>query len=177
MIINDRFVVFAGHCESVFTPHRPRSTSRATLIRDGTIYSEYIELRRVFVHPGFKHPSLYNDIAVGQLGRRILYDFDKYGDSPACLSDGKKNIDGLEAVVQGYGTTETGKPSDQLIAAKVTMISNANCAKRLIGNTTDDSDLQTDLQLTLKYGLNNQLMCTEGIYNATIKFHSVTELS
>ena len=28
-----------------------------------------IEIRRVFVHPGFKFPSLYDDIAVAELGK------------------------------------------------------------------------------------------------------------
>ena len=43
-------------------------TVRTILVRDGTIYEETIEIRRVFVHPGFKFPSLYDDIAVAELG-------------------------------------------------------------------------------------------------------------
>jgi len=37
-------------------------------MRDGTDYKESVEIRRVFVHPGFQFPSLYNDIAVAELG-------------------------------------------------------------------------------------------------------------
>ena len=46
-------------------------TVRTILVRDGTIYEETIEIRRVFVHPGFKFPSLYDDIAVAELGYKI----------------------------------------------------------------------------------------------------------
>ena len=44
-------------------------TVRTIIVRDGTIYEEKIEIRRVFVHPGFKFPSLYDDIAVAELGK------------------------------------------------------------------------------------------------------------
>ena len=35
-------------------------------------------------------------------GRRVLYDYGKFGDSPACLSTGK-DISGRSGVWQGYG--------------------------------------------------------------------------
>ena len=41
---------------------------RTIIVRDGTIYEETIEIRRVFVHPGFRFPSLYDDIAIAELG-------------------------------------------------------------------------------------------------------------
>ena len=44
-------------------------TVRTIIVRDGTIYEEKIEIRRVFVHPGFQFPSLYDDIAIAELGR------------------------------------------------------------------------------------------------------------
>ena len=46
-------------------------TVRTILVRDGTHFEETIEIRRVFVHPGFKFPSLYDDIAVAELGKKI----------------------------------------------------------------------------------------------------------
>ena len=46
-------------------------------------------MRRFFKHPFYIYPELYHDIAVVELGRRIEYDFDKFGDSPACLDQGK----------------------------------------------------------------------------------------
>ena len=46
-------------------------------IRDNTEYKEDIEYKNVFVHPSYQFPSLYDDIAVVELGRRIHYDYDK----------------------------------------------------------------------------------------------------
>ena len=42
-------------------------------------------------------------------GRRIIYDYDKYGDTPACLGKQDQVLDGKIAVSQGYGLTENGK--------------------------------------------------------------------
>ena len=41
---------------------------KTIIIRDGTIDQDQIEIRRVFKHPNFKFPSLYDDIAVAELG-------------------------------------------------------------------------------------------------------------
>jgi len=182
VIINDKFIVFAGHCDVAFNPESSSSKLKAIVIRDGTKFKEFIELRRVFTHPWFKFPSLYDDIAVGELGRRIVYDYGVYGDSPACFSDGTgsdseavaraKGPKGLEAEVQGYGYTETGRTSDVLISAKVRVMSNADCAASLHGNTTDDLLLQSRLASALKNGVNNQLICTEGIYNKTLDIYT-----
>ena len=38
-------------------------------LRSNTDFAEKIEYRRTFVHPGYKPPSLYNDIAVVELGQ------------------------------------------------------------------------------------------------------------
>ena len=51
-----------------FSPD-PQTNIRAIILRDGTDSKENIEIRRVFVHPSFEFPSLYNDIAVAELGK------------------------------------------------------------------------------------------------------------
>ena len=40
-----------------------------------------------------------------KLGRRVIYDFDKFGDSPACISSGAP-IEGKTGTSQGLGYTE-----------------------------------------------------------------------
>ena len=45
---------------------------KTIIIRDGTINQDQIEIRRVFKHPNFKFPSLYDDIAVAELGSLIF---------------------------------------------------------------------------------------------------------
>ena len=44
--------------------------------RDNTEFKELIEIKRVYQHPNYNYPTLYDDIAVVELGRRIVYDFD-----------------------------------------------------------------------------------------------------
>ena len=71
-------------------------------IRDLTQYKSVVEIKKVYRHPLYKAPSLYNDLAVGEFGRRLEYDFDKFGDSPTCLSNNSedKDIEGQVATVQ-----------------------------------------------------------------------------
>ena len=46
-------------------------------IRDNTQNKELIEMKKAYIHPHYTYPSLYDDIAVVELGRRIVYDYDK----------------------------------------------------------------------------------------------------
>ena len=38
---------------------------------------ELLEMKKVYTHPNYVYPSLYDDIAVVELGRRIVYDYEK----------------------------------------------------------------------------------------------------
>jgi hypothetical protein len=51
-----------------FSPD-PRSNIRSIILRSEDDIKEVFEIRRVFVHPGFTFPKLYNDIAVAELGK------------------------------------------------------------------------------------------------------------
>ena len=42
-------------------------------------------------------------------GRRIKFDYDKFGHSPSCLGTNTNIANGKEAQVQGYGRAEDGK--------------------------------------------------------------------
>ena len=55
------------------------SQIKVNTIRDGTPFKEVIEIKRVYQHPNYQYPKLYDDIAVVELGRRIAYDYDKVG--------------------------------------------------------------------------------------------------
>ena len=67
--------------------------------RDKTGNIETIEQKRVFKHPLYKFPTLYNDVAIVELGRRIEYNYDKFGDSPDCMDQQKyDNVDKLATV-------------------------------------------------------------------------------
>lgn len=49
-------------------------------IRDNTKFKEKIEIKRIYLHPDYVFPELYNDVAVLELGRRIPFDYEKVRD-------------------------------------------------------------------------------------------------
>ena len=81
----------AAHCfdDIQATGQQQAFKLRSHTLRDDTVYEEQIELKRHFKHPLYKYPTLYNDIAIAELGRRIEYNYDRYGDTPTCLDQGK----------------------------------------------------------------------------------------
>jgi len=167
-IINDRWLLSAAHCyrdeadkdQSI----QPRQI-KVNTIRDGTPFKEVIEIKRVYKHPNYQYPKLYDDIAVVELGRRIAYDYEKYGDSPTCLDQKPSNVyEGVTATVQGYGETETGT-SGTLLETKVTIISNENCIEILNHNTTYGESVRTQVTEQLPYGLNYGMFCAQGLMN------------
>ena len=70
---------------------------RTNTVRDGTPFKEIVEVKRIYKHPLYSFPRLYNDIALLELGRRIEYDHDRFGDSPSCID---RNIDVVDKVIK-----------------------------------------------------------------------------
>ena len=95
--IVSRFFLAAAHCYDDFEENNPVLVNT---IRDLTRYKSVVEIKKVYRHPLYKAPSLYNDLAVGEFGRRLEYDFDKFGDSPTCLNTKDRDIEGEIATVQ-----------------------------------------------------------------------------
>ena len=110
------------------------------------------------------------------LERRILYDWETYGDSPTCLAK-DYNIQGTKGLAQGYGLTENGIFPDSLLEANVTILTNERCRRKLqwkIKNTNlRDSDKEI-LEKSLPDGLNKHLLCTQGIYDYKTNVHTVS---
>merc|ERR1719154_788119 len=139
ILISDRWAVTASHCYDDFggsQRNEPRPV-KMNSIRDNTIYREVVETKRVFKHPLYEYPNLYNDIAVIELGRRVEYDYEKYGDTPVCLDQGLE-LDGKVGTVEGYGLTEDGTRG-AFLEANVTIISNKLCKEILEHNTTNNN--------------------------------------
>ena len=66
---------------------------------------------------GFINPIEFLQILFENLsGRRIVFDYDIYGDSPSCLGSFKNRIEEKRGVVQGYGYNEKGKSSTYVIS-------------------------------------------------------------
>ena len=72
-----RWAVAASHCADDFPTKEERRQVRTVVIRDNTRYKEVVEVKKVYKHPNYEYPKLYDDIAVLELGRRIVYDYEK----------------------------------------------------------------------------------------------------
>ena len=53
--------------------------------------------------------ELDSDVWSKLTGHRILYDFDKFGDTPTCIGRVGKSLVDRTAYLEGYGLTEDGK--------------------------------------------------------------------
>ena len=115
----------------------------------------------MYKHPLYKYPSLYNDIAIVELGRRIEYDFGTYGDTPTCIDKpGQDNVNKL-ATVQGYGITEDGEVGN-LLETNVTVITNDQCKEYFKHNITLNKAIKRQIERALSNGLDESILCTQG---------------
>eukprot|EP00092_Neocalanus_flemingeri_P000634 GFUD01000676.1.p1 GENE.GFUD01000676.1~~GFUD01000676.1.p1 ORF type:complete len:571 (-),score=137.70 GFUD01000676.1:32-1744(-) len=164
-MVSDRWVVAAAHCYDDFgrsADNGPRQVKINT-IRDNTEHIEIVEIKKVYQHPQYKYPSLYDDIAVLELGRRVEYNYDLYGDTPSCIDQGQDNV-GKIATVQGYGLTEFGEQG-KLLETNVTVITNEDCIEYLAYNATDNDFVKQKIDAALPHGLNYGLICAQGTMN------------
>jgi len=164
-MVTDRWVVAAAHCYDDFevsASNEPRKI-KVNTIRDNTNHTEVIEIKRVFKHPQYKYPNLYDDIAVLELGRRVEYNYDLFGDTPSCIDQGQDNED-RTATVQGYGLTELGERGE-LLETNVTVINNEYCKEILDSNTTDNKNARSKIDSALPKGLQYGLFCAQGDMN------------
>ena len=171
-MISDRFVVTAAHCVSEFTDAQKRELTRTIVIRDDTQFEEIFEVKRHFLHPMYRFPLLYNDVAVFELERKIVYDFDKYGDSPVCLGQ-DFDIQNQKALAQGFGKTEDDILPDTLLETFVQTVSNQECRDWINYNLTIFPKVKKGVTNSYCLGINDALLCTVGIYNPDKEIYSV----
>ena len=151
------------------------TTTRSILFRHGSPHNETIDVKRTFIHPYYIYPQGYYDVALSELGRRVMFDFEKYGDSPMCL--GRQNVSeliGKTAQVQGFGITEEGDQSGVLLQANAKLISNENCAKYINHNISDDLIGKKKIKNALPFGIVDQVLCSMGELNEETERYSVS---
>ena len=66
--ISDRFLLTAAHC----VKEQVNGAVQVVTIRDGTKHQETIAISRTYVHYNYIEGSFYNDIALLELGKRVL---------------------------------------------------------------------------------------------------------
>ena len=161
-----RWAIGAAHCFISLGLEKDGRRAQFVTHRDGTPYKETIEIRRVYLHPGYKYPQPYNDIAVLELGRRIAFDFEKYGSTPVCL--GKESDHARDMVsITGYGKTENGEKGIALLSSNMTIISNDECRDFLDLPEEPSQEKREKIRKSLcqKYprGIDDQYFCAKGI--------------
>ena len=93
------------------------------------------------------------------LDRRIIFDFETYGDSPVCLNR-EKLLKEQFAITQGFGITETGLIPTNALETKVKVISNEECYDTL---KTGNNLQMEQFRQSLYDGVNEQVLCTLGL--------------
>ena len=58
-----------------------------------------------------------------------MYDYDKYGDSPACLGKDEDYIENQKVLFQGFGITPDGT-SGELLELELNTITNEQCYEK-----------------------------------------------
>lgn len=134
-------------------------------MRDDTPFKEIIEVRRHFVHPLYQFPLIHYDLVIFELERKIEYDFDKFGDSPTCLSDTFETGE-IEATAQGFGLTENGTQPNVLLEAKVLTMTNEECIEWIKFNASAYQDENKKIT--------DGILCTKGIFNEKRGIFSVS---
>ncbi len=64
--------------------------------------------------------KVFNQLWIAE--RRVLYDYDKIGDTPPCLDRGQTNFTGRIALGQGKGVTEKGLHNSDKIMISLTFL-------------------------------------------------------
>ena len=143
-------------------------------LRDETSYQEAIEVKKIYKHPSYVSPNLYNDIALLKLGRRVEYKFDKFGDSPECLDQGQNNT-GRRVYQKAHGLTATGTHGE-FLETGVTILSNKECAEIRRFNASSNVITRDKMPKALPIGLTSSVMCGLGAYSKDISaFRSACE--
>ena len=99
--------------------------------------------------------------------RRVIYNFEKYGDSPACVGK-DRNIKNQIALTQGFGLTENTKDlleERPLLETNVTIISNDECYNKF--KMVDNVNIKSIAKSAMPNGVTDQMLCTLGILKQT----------
>ena len=72
---------------------------------------------------------------------------------------------GITATVQGYGKTERGVSSRELLETNVTVISNKECEDIMQHNTTNNLNTKNTVESSLPEGLKRGIICGQGSVN------------
>ncbi|KAL0853140.1 hypothetical protein ABMA27_012903 [Loxostege sticticalis] len=128
-IISERFILTAGHC----TEHRtlgPVAVARLGILKRSDpekVVRDY-GIKRAIQHPEYKPPSKYNDIALLETDKKIVF-LNKHI-VPACLDVGDEEGDAEIASATGWGALGDGKEAAEVLQImEIARFSTEECSK------------------------------------------------
>ncbi|XP_044728769.1 trypsin-1-like [Chrysoperla carnea] len=137
-LINNRYVVTAGHCTNWEDPH---DLSVYLGMHNRKYDGIQVGIERIILHPGFTSDYLHdtNDIALIKLNQNIQYTREV---SPVCLPHPLSDYTGRDALVAGWGRIGVNDdPAETLRYTSVRIMSLAACNKTTISSHLADTML------------------------------------
>jgi V8-like Glu-specific endopeptidase len=129
-LISEEYVLTAAHCTFTRDGDTPKVVRLGDLDLtrddDGSIYADY-NIRNIIVHPRYRYPQKYNDIALIQLSTVVK--FTKFI-RPACLYT-KLQVEQPQAIATGWGKTDyaAAEISDKLMKVSLNIYKNERCSQ------------------------------------------------
>jgi len=166
--INDRWALGAAHCYQQYTSEQYDRIQQIELQNPGNQSSEFVEVRKIFNHPLYIVNNSYNDIALLELGRRLIYNFEKDGLTPDCLDNGL-DLTNYPATVSGFGLTPCAPDEEpnafgMIREMNVTLLSNEVCVQDI--KTANLSSIwQNTVNTALPAGIPESMVCAKGSRN------------
>lgn len=150
-LISDRYVLTAAHCSRSPESRNPEPVivrlgdhSLDPRVQDGATPID-VPIRRIYIHPKYKSPIVYHDIALLELTRRVLFSSTV---RPACLWSRDGFGDYSKAIATGWGVINTrraGERSKVLKKVSLNLFENAFCAKLLVNNRNWDGFIDSQM--------------------------------
>lgn len=124
-LINNRYVITAGHCLKGINPKRIKLVIGDHDRRSLSSVQQTRYVGQVHIHPGFEKRTFNNDIALIMMDREVQ--FSGYI-RPVCLPDMDRSYNKQETTIVGWGKkSENGHPADILQEVVVPIIPQKKC--------------------------------------------------
>ncbi|KAK9888002.1 hypothetical protein WA026_000288 [Henosepilachna vigintioctopunctata] len=146
-LISEKYVLTAAHCTY------NRALGPITLVRLGTIdllipIGQYpaqdVRVKNVYVHPEYKHPEMYNDIAILELEFSVNFSARVF---PACLNT-DSYINNVPVTALGWGTLEfAGERSNDLMKGTFSLSTPEECKRSYLPQRRLTLGINSDIQI------------------------------